>query len=230
MSVTARFCPLPLRYTRPTREEALAASSGFLELMQERRSVRHFSSEAVEWELIENAIRTAGTAPSGAHQQPWTFVVVSDPAVKAQIRAAAEAEEERLYKERASQEYLEAIEPIGTDWIKPHITDAPYVIVVFEQAYGIEPDGSKRKHYYVRESVGIATGFLLASLHAAGLATLTHSPSPMGFLSRILERPANERPFILIPVGYPADDAEVPDLERKPLDEIMLEEGPRAAP
>jgi nitroreductase len=230
MSVTARFCPLPLRYTRPTREEALAASSGFLELMQERRSVRHFSSEAVEWELIENAIRTGGTAPSGAHQQPWTFVVVSDPAVKAQIRAAAEAEEERLYKERASQEYLEAIEPIGTDWIKPHITDAPYVIVVFEQAYGIEPDGSKRKHYYVRESVGIATGFLLASLHAAGLATLTHSPSPMGFLSRILERPANERPFILIPVGYPADDAEVPDLERKPLDEIMLEEGPRAAP
>ena len=230
MSVTARFRHLPLRYTRPTREEALAASSGFLELMQERRSVRHFSSEAVEWELIENAIRTAGTAPSGAHQQPWTFVVVSDPAVKAQIRAAAEAEEERLYKERASQEYLEAIEPIGTDWIKPHITDAPCVIVVFEQAYGIEPDGSKRKHYYVRESVGIATGFLLASLHAAGLATLTHSPSPMGFLSRILERPANERPFILIPVGYPADDAEVPDLERKPLDEIMLEAGPRAAP
>ena len=230
MSVTARFRPLPLRYTRPAREEALAASSGFLELMQERRSVRHFSSEAVEWELIENAIRTAGTAPSGAHQQPWTFVVVSDPGVKAQIRAAAEAEEERLYKERASQEYLEAIEPIGTDWIKPHITDAPCVIVVFEQAYGIEPDGSKRKHYYVRESVGIATGFLLASLHAAGLATLTHSPSPMGFLSRILERPANERPFILIPVGYPADDAEVPDLERKPLDEIMLEAGPRAAP
>ena len=230
MSVTARFCPLPLRYTRPTREEALAASSGFLELMQERRSVRHFSSEAVEWELIENAIRTAGTAPSGAHQQPWTFVVVSDPGVKAQIRAAAEAEEERLYMERASQEYLEAIEPIGTDWIKPHITDAPCVIVVFEQAYRIEPDGSKRKHYYVRESVGIATGFLLASLHAAGLATLTHSPSPMGFLSRILERPASERPFILIPVGYPADDAEVPDLERKPLDEIMLEAGPRAAP
>ena len=230
MSVRARFRPIPLRYNRPAREEALAASSGFLDLMQERRSVRHFSSEAVEWELIENAIRTAGTAPSGAHQQPWTFVVVSDPAVKAQIRAAAEAEEERLYKERASQEYLEAIEPIGTDWIKPHITDAPYVIVVFEQAYGIEPDGSKRKHYYVRESVGIATGFLLASLHAAGLAALTHSPSPMGFLSRILERPANERPFILIPVGYPADDAEVPDLERKPLDEIMLEAGPRATP
>ena len=230
MSVLARFRPVPLRYRRPTRGDALAASSGFLELMQKRRSVRHFSSEPVEWELIENAIRTAGTAPSGAHQQPWTFVVVSDPAVKAEIRAAAEAEEERLYTERASREYLEAIEPIGTDWIKTHITDAPYVIVVFEQAYGFEPDGSKRKHYYVRESVGIATGFLLASLHAAGLATLTHSPSPMGFLTRILERPANERPFILIPVGYPADDAEVPDLERKPLDEIMLEAAPREAP
>ncbi len=230
MSVTARFRAVPLSHVRPNRDEALAASSGFLELMQERRSVRHFSSEPVAWELIENAIRTAGTAPSGAHQQPWTFVVVSDPAVKAEIRAAAEAEEERLYKERASQEYLEAIEPIGTDWIKPHITDAPYLIVVFEQAYGVEPDGSKRKHYYVRESVGIATGLLLASLHAAGLATLTHSPSPMGFLTGILERPANERPFILIPVGYPADAAEVPDLERKPLDDIMLEVGPRAAP
>jgi iodotyrosine deiodinase len=230
MSVTARFRPVPLRHARPSRREALAASSGFLELMQERRSVRHFSSEPVEWELIENAIRTAGTAPSGAHQQPWTFVVVSDAAVKAELRAAAEAEEERLYKERATQEYLEAIEPIGTDWIKPHITDAPYLIVVFEQAYGVEPDGSKRKHYYVRESVGIATGLLLASLHAAGLATLTHSPSPMGFLTGILERPANERPFILIPVGYPADEAEVPDLERKPLDDIMLEVGPRAAP
>src|ERR687885_176972 len=187
-----------------------------------RRSVRHFSREPVAWELVENALLTAGTAPSGANQQPWTFVVVSDPDVKAEIRAAAEAEEERLYKERASQEYLDAIEPIGTDWNKPHITDAPYVIVVFEQAYGLEPDGSKRKHYYVRESVGIAVGFLLASLHAAGLATLTHSPAPMGFLSKILDRPENERPFILIPVGYPAAGATVPDiaLQKKPLDEI----------
>ena len=220
MSVTARFRHLPLRYNRPAREEALAASSGFLELMQERRSVRHFSSEAVEWELIENAIRTAGTAPSGAHQQPWTFVVVSDPGVKAQIRAAAEAEEERLYKERASQEYLEAIEPIGTDWIKSHITDAPYLIVVLEQPWGYRPDGSKRKHYYVHESVGIAVGFLLASLHAAGLATLTHSPAPMGFLKDILGRPDNERPFLLIPVGYPAPGATVPRLRKKRLGEI----------
>jgi nitroreductase len=147
-------------------------------------------------------------------------VVVGDPAVKADIREAAEHEERMLYEERASQEYLGAIEPIGTDAVKPHLTEAPYLIVVFEQSYGIDEDGSKRKHYYVRESVGIAVGFLLASLHAAGLATLTHSPSPMGFLTRILGRPQNERPFIVIPVGYPADDAEVPTLTKKPLDEI----------
>jgi iodotyrosine deiodinase len=214
------YDPVPLEFTRLDAEEALRRSHGFLELMETRRSVRHFSGEPVSWELIENALRTAGTAPSGANQQPWTFVVVSDPAVKAEIRDAAEHEERLLYEERASREYLGAIEPIGTDWIKRHITDAPYVIVVFEQSYGFDEDGSKRKHYYVRESVGIATGFLLASLHAAGLATLTHSPAPMGFLSRILDRPPNERPFILIPVGYPAEDTEVPNLTKKPLGEI----------
>src|SRR5918912_1749114 len=216
------YVPQPLAFARLEPEDALQRSRAFLELMQTRRSVRHFSADPVAWELIENALRTAGTAPSGANQQPWSFVVVGDPAVKAEIREAAEHEERLLYEQRASQEYLGAIEPIGTDWIKPHITEAPYVIVVFEQSYGFNDDGSKRKHYYVRESVGIATGFLLASLHAAGLATLTHSPSPMGFLSRILERPENERPFVLIPVGYPAPDAEVPDLERKPLDEIAV--------
>jgi nitroreductase len=215
------YRPVPLAFEPRSPGDALAASRAFLESMRQRRSVRHFSSEPVAWELIENAIRTAGTAPSGAHQQPWTFVAVTDADVKRRMREAAEDEELRLYKERASKEYLEAIEPIGTDWIKAHITDAPVVIVVFEQAYGLEPDGTKRKHYYVRESVGIAVGFLLASLHQAGLATLTHSPSPMGFLSRILDRPANERPFILIPVGYPSEDAEVPDLERKQLGEIM---------
>jgi iodotyrosine deiodinase len=214
------YDPVPLEFRRLDTEEALRRSREFLELMETRRSVRHFSEEPVSWELIENALRTAGTAPSGANQQPWTFVVVSDPAVKAEIRDAAEHEERLLYEERASREYLGAIEPIGTDWIKRHITDAPYVIVVFEQSYGFDEDGSKRKHYYVRESVGIATGFLLASLHAAGLATLTHSPAPMGFLSRILDRPPNERPFILIPVGYPAEDAEVPNLTKKPLGEI----------
>jgi iodotyrosine deiodinase len=214
--------PVPLEFTRLDAEEALRRSQELLELLKTRRSVRHFSSEPVAPELIENAIRTAATAPSGANQQPWTFVVVADPAAKEKIRAAAEREERLLYDERASDEYLEALEPIGTNWIKRHITDAPYVIVVFEQVYGLNPDGSRRKHYYVRESVGIATGFLLASLHAAGLATLTHSPSPMGFLKDILGRPENERPFVLIPVGYPTDDAEVPKiaLEKKPLDEI----------
>jgi iodotyrosine deiodinase len=211
---------VPLEFERIPEGEALERSRSFLELMQRRRSVRHFSDEPVRDELIENAIRTAGTAPSGANQQPWTFVAVSDPELKERLREAAEHEERLLYEERASQEYLDAIEPIGTDWIKTHITDAPVLIVVFEQSYGYEPDGSKRKHYYVRESVGIATGLLLASLHAAGLATLTHSPAPMGFLKEILGRPDNERPFILIPVGYPAADAEVPDISKKTLDEI----------
>jgi iodotyrosine deiodinase len=216
------FTPVPLEFTRLDAEEALRRSEEFLRLMETRRSVRHFSAEPVAHELIENAIRTAATAPSGANQQPWTFVVIGDPAVKEQIREAAEREEELLYKERASDQYLEALEPIGTDWIKPHITDAPYVIVVFEQAWSRDEHGGKHKHYYVRESVGIAVGFLLASLHAAGLASLTHSPAPMGFLTRILGRPENERPFILIPVGYPTPDAHVPDvaLKKKQLDEV----------
>ena len=216
------FKPVPLKFTRLEPAEALERSRAFLGLMETRRSVRHFSPEPVPFELVENAIRTAGTAPSGANQQPWTFVVVSDPAMKEQIREAAEHEEELLYTERASEQYLDALEPIGTDWIKPHITDAPYLIAVFEQAWSWDENGRKHKHYYVRESVGIAVGFLLASLHAAGLATLTHSPAPMSFLNRILNRPENERPFILIPVGYPAPDAQVPDiaLKKKSLEEI----------
>jgi iodotyrosine deiodinase len=217
-----RYTPVPLEFTRLDAEEALRRSREFLELMSTRRSVRHFSSEPVPRELIDNAIRTAGSAPSGANQQPWTFVVVSDPELKQKLREAAEHEERLLYEERASDEWLAALEPIGTDSVKPHITDAPYVIVVFEQAYGLNPDGTRRKHYYVRESVGIATGLLLASLHAAGLATLTHSPSPMGFLKKLLDRPENERPFVLIPVGYPASDAEIPEfaLDEKGLEEI----------
>jgi nitroreductase len=216
------FKPMPLEFARLDAEEALRRSQDFLRLMETRRSVRHFSDEPVPYELIENAIRTAATAPSGANQQPWTFVVIGDPAVKEQIREAAEHEEELLYRERATEQYLEALEPIGTDWIKPHITDAPYVIVVFEQAWSRDEHGGKHKHYYVRESVGIAVGFMLASLHAAGLATLTHSPAPMGFLTRILGRPENERPFILIPVGYPTPDATVPDvaLKKKSLEEV----------
>ena len=218
--------PVPLRYSRPSPEQQLAVSEGFLELMRGRRSVRDFSPEPVPFELIENAIATAGTAPSGANQQPWTFAVISDPNVKRQLRAAAEAEERESYGHRMSAEWLAALAELGTDWRKPHIEDAPYVIVVLEQVYGLEnaPDGTerKRKHYYSKESVGIAVGLLLASLHGAGLATLTHTPSPMGFLSRLLDRPANERPFALIPVGYPSAGCTVPDVTRKRLDDILV--------
>lgn len=213
--------PVPLDYRRPAPDEQLGRSRELLSLLRSRRSVRHFSREPVPFELIENAIAAAGTAPSGANQQPWTFVVVSDPEVKRRLREAAEAEEREFYGRRAPDEWLEAIEPIGTDWRKPHLEDAPYVIVVFEQAYGLER-GRKRKHYYVKESVGIAVGFLLVAIHAAGLVALTHTPSPMGFLAEILQRPPNERPYVLIPVGYPAQGATVPDIARKPLEEILV--------
>ena len=216
------YVPVPLVWERLDPEVALERSRAFLATMQARRSVRAFSTEPVPRELIDNALRIAGTAPSGAHQQPWTFAVVTDPDLKQRLRDAAEAEEREFYERRASVEWKGAIEPIGTDWLKPHITDAPYVIVVFEQAWRPGPDGTKVKHYYVRESVGIATGYLLAALQVSGLVALTHSPSPMGFLKELLGRPDNERPFILIPVGYPAADAVVPDLERKPLDEIVV--------
>jgi nitroreductase len=189
--------------------------------MARRRSIRDFAPDPVPAELIENALRVAGSAPSGANQQPWTFVVVRDPATKARIRRAAEHEEELLYRERASEEYLHAIEPIGTTASKPHLTEAPCLVVVFEQPWRWEGD-EKRKHYYVRESVGIAVGFLLTALHLSGLATLTHAPSPMGFLAEILERPASERPFLVVATGYAARDAQVPALEKKTLDEIAV--------
>ena len=172
--------------------------------------------------LIDDALEVAGTAPSGAHQQPWTFAVVSDPVLKKRMRAAAEVEEREFYDRRATAEWKQSIEPIGTDWVKTHITDAPYVIVVFEQAWRYGPDGQKVKHYYVRESVGIAVGYLLAALQVAGLCALTHTPSPMRFLGELLGRPENERPFVLIPVGYPATGTVVPDLVRKPLEEIAV--------
>ena len=211
---------MPLPFERLSPEEALRRSREFLALMQARRSVRMFSTEPVPRELVENAVRVAGTAPSGAHQQPWTFVVVSDPVLKSQLRDAAEQEEREFYERRATAEWLEAVAPLGTDAVKTHITDAPYVIVVFEQAWRPGSDGAKVKHYYVRESVGIAVGFLLAAIQASGLVALTHTPSPMGFLRELLGRAENERPFLLIPVGYPAEDAVVPALERKPLEEI----------
>ena len=221
MTTREDYRPQAIDLERLPAQTALERSRAFLALMRTRRSIRHFSPDSVAPELIENAIRTAGSAPSGANQQPWTFVVVTSEETKRALREAAEREEELLYRERASDEYLEAIRPIGTNAVKPHVTEAPVLIVVFEQPWRWE-DGKKRKHYYVRESVGIAVGLLLASLHAAGLATLTHAPSPMGFLKEILGRPENERPFLLIPVGYPAADAEVPDLTKKSLEEIAV--------
>jgi iodotyrosine deiodinase len=218
--VEPRF--VPLVYERPPEAAQLAASRAFHESMRRRRTVRHYSTEPVPWELVENAVATAATAPSGANQQPWTFVVVSDPDTKRRIREAAEEEERRNYDGRMSPEWIEALRPLGTDRYKAHLEEAPYVIVVFEQPYGRHADGTKVKHYYVRESVGIAVGFLLAALHQSGLSTLTHTPSPMGFLREVLGRPEHERPFCIVPVGYPADDAVVPEISKKPLDEVLV--------
>lgn len=220
----------PLAFERLSPNEQLVRSRTFYEQIRTRRTIRDFSTEPVPFELIENAIQTAATAPSGANQQPWTFVVVSDPKLKRQIRAAAQAEEKESYKHRMSAEWLEALAPLGTDWHKPHLEDAPYLIVVFRQAYGLRLDPTtgdeiKVKHYYSEESVGIAVGMLLCSLHLAGLATLTHTPSPMGFLGNILQRPSNERAYVVIPVGYPAVDAHVPAITKKPLNQIMVHFG-----
>jgi iodotyrosine deiodinase len=215
------YRPVPLEWSRLEPEEAIARSRTFLELMRRRRSVRMFSPEPVPFELVRTAIEVAGTAPSGAHQQPWTFVVIAEEGLKQRIRAAAERAEREFYDHRASPEWLDALRPLGTDFVKEHITDAPYVIAVFEQAFA--GDGEpRRKHYYAKESVGIAVGFLLAALHASGLVALTHTPAPMTFLGHVLGRPANERAFCLVPIGYPAEDAVVPDLRRKPLDEIAV--------
>jgi len=225
MTIKARF--ESLNFETMEVDEQLRRSRVFTKRMLTRRTVRDFSSRAVPYELIDNALTVAGSAPSGANQQPWTFVLVSDPAVKRAIRIAAEAEEKESYQRRMSQEWLEALAHLGTDWRKPHIEDAPYLIVVFRQAYGValdEATGEERrvKHYYSEESVGIAVGFLLSALHISGLATLTHTPSPMQFLREILERPPNERPYVLIPVGYPAEDAKAPVIEKKSLAEIVV--------
>lgn len=217
----ATYKHVPLSFRRLPRAAQLAASREFRDRMSERRSVRFISSEPVDLELIENAIRCASLAPSGANQQPWKFVVVQDPEIKRRIREAAEAEERESYEHRMPDDWLEALAPLGTDWHKEFIETAPYLIVVFRIDFGLMEDGIKRKHYYVQESVGIAAGFLLAALHVSGLATLTHTPSPMGFLSSILERPKNERPFLLIPVGLPAPGATVPAIAKKSLDEVM---------
>jgi iodotyrosine deiodinase len=213
---------VPLAFTRRSIDESLRRARDFHDQMQQRRTTRHFSSDPVPRALIEWAIRTAGSAPSGAHQQPWTFVAVSDGETKRRIRDAAEAEERAFYSGRAPQEWIDALAPLGTDEHKPHLTDAPWVVVLFRQAYGMDTDGSKRTYYYTPESCGIAAGFFIAAVHMMGLVTLTHTPSPMGFLGELLERPANEKAMLVMPVGYPAADAQVPDIERKPLDAIAV--------
>ncbi len=208
------------RYPESEMRDRAAA---FHDLMATRRSIRTFSDEAVPRDLIELAIRTAGTAPSGAHQQPWTFVVVGDAETKRRIRLAAEEEERTNYLDgRMPDDWKEEIARLGTSWQKPYLEHAPWIVVLFEQRYGVEPEGARTKHYYVKESVGIAAGMFIAALHNMGLATLTHTPSPMAFLTKLLDRPANERPFILFPVGYPEPDSVVPRLERKGLDDILI--------
>lgn len=212
------FEPLPGWREYPVAEMEVRARA-FAAEMQRRRTTRHFSDRPVPRTIIEACLEAAGTAPSGAHLQPWHFVVVSDPALKRRIRAAAERAEEEFYA-TAPAEWLEALAPLGTDAHKPYLETAPYLIAVFAERYGRTPEGRRRAHYYVNESVGIATGFLLAALHHAGLVALTHTPNPMGFLAEVLERPPNERPVMLVVTGYPASDARVPRLRRKALGEI----------
>ncbi|BDD08168.1 oxidoreductase [Fulvitalea axinellae] len=205
-----------------TESDTLERSKEFYGLMDKRRSVRDFSDKPVPKKVIDNIIRTASTAPSGAHKQPWTFCVVSNAELKSRIRKMAEEEEYKSYHGRMSDEWLDDLKPLGTDWVKEFLDIAPWLIIVMKKPYDLGENGEKRQNYYVNESVGLASGFLLAAIHEAGLVSLTHTPSPMNFLAKALERPENERPFLLIPVGYPADDCQVPDLERKPLEDVAV--------
>lgn len=203
-------------------EETINEAARWRAYMDRRRSIRFYSDQWVEKSVIEDLIMTASSAPSGAHKQPWTFCAVSNPEIKSKIRAAAEKEEYESYNGRMSEEWLKDLEPFGTDWNKEFLDIAPWLIIVFKKAYDINEDGSKAKNYYVNESVGIACGFLLTAIHNAGLVSLTHTPSPMNFLQKVLNRPDNERAFLLIPVGYPADGTEVPNIERKELDKVSV--------
>jgi iodotyrosine deiodinase len=205
---------IPYKFEAMSVDETTRNSADYLKLMDRRRSIRHFTDREVSKVVIENIIMTASTAPSGAHKQPWVFCAVSDREIKRQMRQAAEREEYESYHGRMTPEWLEDLAPLGTDWHKEFIETVPWVIVVFKKAYDVV-DGEKRKNYYVNESVGLATGLLIAAIHNAGLVTLTHTPSPMNFLQKILNRPDNERPYLLLPVGYPAEGAMVPDLHRK---------------
>ena len=214
------FIPLPAYQEYPVEEMQRRAAEFYADLRR-RRTVREFSDRPVPRSIIEDCLRAAGTAPSGANMQPWHFVVVSDSAVKRKIRVEAEQEEREFYQHRAPQEWLEALAPLGTDEHKPFLETAPYLIAIFAQSYGLLPDGRKVKHYYAHESVGLATGLLIAAVHHAGLVSLTHTPSPMGFLNEILRRPSHERPFLILVVGYPAEGAQVPLITKKPLEEFV---------
>lgn len=214
-----QFIPLQ-EYVRYSENDMVSRSDTFYELMRRRRTVRDFSSEPVPSEVINKCLLVAGSAPNGANLQPWHFVVVTDPETKRRIRLAAEEEEKEFYQRRAPEEWLETLEPFGTNWMKPYLEEAPVLIAIFALRYEIAQQGQLKKHYYVQESVGIATGMLIAALHYAGLASLTHTPSPMGFLNQILERPENEKPFLLLVVGYPSENAMVPVIRKKHLSEI----------
>lgn len=217
-----KFPFVPLDFRTFPEDEMLARVREFYQDLNRRRTVREYSDRPVPREIVQQAILAAGTAPSGAHKQPWTFVLVGDPAVKAKIREAAEIEEKENYTRRMPEAWLKDLAPLGTDENKPFLTTCPWFIVIFAQLWGLGANGEKNKHYYVNESVGIATGMLLAALHRAGLATLTHTPSPMGFLHKILERPENERAYMLIALGYPKKGCKVPDLQRKSLEQIVV--------
>ena len=210
---------IDLKFARQPEEKMLETATHMHESLVRRRSVRHFSSDPIPLEVVRRAILAAAQAPSGANKQPWSFALVTDPALKRQIREGAEAEELEFYTWRAPQTWLDDLKPFGTDHLKPFLETVPALIVVFAQ----NQDDDGKKHYYVKESVGLACGMLLATLHMSGLATLTHTPSPMNFLSKILDRPDNERPFLLIPVGYPAEDCQVPNIKRKADDEVLFE-------
>jgi len=218
MSCNDRHHTEPAPPPAASRGSAAATAARFRAVMEQRRTVRDFSPDPVPFELIQDAVATAATAPSGANLQPWRFVIVTDPAIKARLRAGAEQEERRFYANRGSDEWLAALAPLGTDWRKPFLEIAPYLIVVFE----VHKGPSSPKPYYVKESVGIAVGFLIAALHQAGLATLTHTPSPMRWLNEALGRPPEERPFVMIPVGWPAPGAQVPAIRRKELNEVLV--------
>lgn len=206
----------------PSEEELIQTSHDFLELMEKRRSLRFFSERPVPDTVIQNLIMTASSAPSGANKQPWSFCAICSPSLKKQIRQAAEEEEYRSYHGRMNQEWLQDLAPLGTNWEKPFLETAPWLIIAFRRGYELDADGHKHQNYYVNESVGLACGFLLTAIHQAGLVALTHTPSPMDFLSKILSRPQNEKPYLLIPVGYPAPNATVPNIRRKPQEDVLV--------